>query len=353
MLTELTQYKKFFANQSILLIGGTGSIGSKILEALITYKPKKIKIFSRDEYKQHQLRYTYAHLANIEYYLGDIRDIESLRLVAKNTDVLFHCAALKHVPMSEEMPEEFIKTNILGSLNIKKVALEHEIPTVVSISTDKAVESTNVMGLTKAIQEKIFSSHVLKEEKNNNMRFVNVRFGNVIGTHGSLFPILYHQIKNNIPITITVGEMTRFFMSEHEAIQLVLWSALYGEDGSTVIKKMKSVRVDKLIQTFIKQLTQKNNYPVQTIGIRVGEKIHESLISAHELPRTTEKNGFYSISPYSKKEIAANVIKPLKRESLALETFSSNNAANTMKDKELIAYIDRYISDVSKNTNYI
>jgi FlaA1/EpsC-like NDP-sugar epimerase len=347
------KYSNLFNNKNILVIGGTGSIGSEIVEELTSYKPNKIRIFSRDEYKQHQLRYKYSDNKNIEYVLGDVRDRDSLHEVTKNIDILFHCAALKHVPVSEEMPEEFIKTNIHGSLNVKRVALDNNISTVISISTDKAVNPTNVMGLTKAIQEKVFSSHVIKKS-NKKIKFINVRFGNVIGTHGSLFPILYHQMANKLPITMTVGEMTRFFMSKSDAINLIFWSTAHGNDGETVIKKMKSVQIEKLILAFIDSMKTGSSYPINKVGVRVGEKMHESLITEDELLRTKEKSGYFVVTPYTKKQIDVNVVKNgVKGKIIELDQLSSQNAENQLSSKELSRLISEFISETAANSSYI
>ena len=221
----------FFVDKTIMVTGGTGSIGSEVLRRLVDLDAKQIIVYSRDEYKQHQLKYKYANIKNIKYLIGDVRDLESLTFATQGVDILFHCAALKHVPISEEMPEEFIKTNVIGAINVTKAAMQNKIPCVVSISTDKVVNPSNVMGLTKAIQEKIFISHSINY-KNSMQKFVNVRFGNVIGTHGSLFPIIHHQIVNNLPVTVTESDMTRFFMSPNEAVDLIFWAAKNVEDGS-------------------------------------------------------------------------------------------------------------------------
>lgn len=347
------KYLNLFNNKNVLVIGGTGSIGSKIVDELTTYTPKQIRVFSRDEYKQHQLKYKYADNKNIDYLLGDIRDRDSLLDAAKDIDIIFHCAALKHVPVSEEMPEEFIKTNILGSLNVRKAALDNNVAIVVSISTDKAVNPTNVMGLTKAIQEKIFASHVIKKF-DGSTKFVNVRFGNVIGTHGSLFPILYHQIVNKLPITMTVGDMTRFFMSTPDAIELIFWSTVHGNDGETVIKKMKSVQIERLVLEFIRQMKVAASYPVKRIGVRVGEKIHESLITEDELLRTKLESGYFIVTPYSKKEIDVNVIKGgTNRELISLEQLSSQNKTNQLSAKQLSKLISEFISETAANSSYI
>ncbi len=342
-----------FKDKNILITGGTGSIGSEILKHLLPHNPKRIVIFSRDEYKQHALKYKYNNNANIEYVIGDIKDLESLMYVSQGMDVIFHAAALKHVPISEESPEEFIKTNIGGSINVKKAALTNKIPLVVSISTDKAVDPLNVMGMTKALQEKIFSSFSL-QKRNHTIRFVNVRFGNVIGTKGSLFPILYHQIKNNLPITLTHLDMTRFFMTKADAIQLVFWAAEHGKNGDTIIKKMKSIKIKDLIRLFLQVTKQPKNYPVKEIGIRVGEKMHEYLITADEIFRTKQNKEFLIISPYTPNALQANLILDKKTASLEdLNDFFSNNPACFFEDKEVVGMITEFIKEIDANMQII
>lgn len=333
---------KYIRNKNILITGGTGSIGSKVLDKIIEYNPKLVKIFSRNEYKQYQMRYAHSHRTNIQYIIGDIRDYESVSKAAENTDYIFHCAALKHVPFSEEMPEEFIKTNILGSLNVMKAAIHHRVPKTISISTDKVVDPANLMGLTKAVQEKIFASHHLRRKPLDRSVFVNVRFGNVTGTHGSLFPIIYHQIYSKKPITVTHPEMTRFFISSDEAIDLILWAMIHGKNGEIIVKKMKSTSIERIINTFKEVLLLKKNWPVKQIGVRAGEKIHESLITEDNLYRTQLKNGYYVISPYKTGE---SIVLTASKSRLSIDQFMSNNPDNYLTDKELFHYVKKYLKD--------
>lgn len=344
--------EEFFKNKKILITGGTGSIGSEVLKFLILLNPKEIVIFSRDEYKQHQLRYRYAKYKNIRYILGDIRDLERLSSSSKGTDILFHCAALKHVPVSEEMPEEFVKTNILGSINVAKAAIENNISCVVSVSTDKAVDPSNVMGLTKAVQEKIFISQGVNGRESK-QRFINVRFGNVIGTHGSLFPIFYHQIKNNIPLTVTDPNMTRFYMSPDEAVNLIFWAAVNGKDGEVVIKKMRAVKIIDIIRRFLNLLGKNKNYPIKKIGIRVGEKIHEHLITEEELLRVKSRDGYFIISPYNVLDLEKNVLSVDSSAKLKISHFSSHDKKNIMSTKEIDNYLHNFISTVKNCSEFI
>jgi len=333
--------KMYFKNKTVLIIGGTGSIGSNILNELIGHNPKEIRIYSRNEYKQYQLRYKYSNKGNVTFILGDVRDLASLVVASKNVDIIFHCAALKHVPFSEEMPEEFIKTNILGSLNVKKAAIENRVPRTISISTDKAVDSSNLMGLTKAIQEKIFSSYSIRGTDKSRVCFVNVRFGNVIGTHGSLFPIIHHQIVNKEQVTLTHEEMTRFFISSREAIDLILWAARNGKNGEIIVKKMKSVYIKKIIDAFVKVLGA-NRIRIKNIGIRAGEKIHESLITEDNLFRTKEIDGYYVITPY---KTGSSIVLTRKKPSFSIEQFSSYSSSNLMTDRELTKYVQTYLKE--------
>lgn len=331
----------FFDNKTIFITGGTGSIGSVVLEKVLQSKVNKVIVYSRDEYKQYQLKYKYPNEKRLQFILGDIRDFIHLKNSSKDCDILFHCAALKHVPVSEQMPEEFIKTNILGSINVKNAALDNNIPIVVSVSTDKSVDPSNVMGHTKAIQEKIFTSSALKESTKE-QKMVNVRFGNVIGTKGSLFPIIYDQIKNGKPLTITHKDMTRFFMTEDEAADLILWAAQNANKGEIVIKKMKAINIYKLFRYFLKFLKQDKTYKIEDMGIRVGEKIHEKLITEEELGRVYFKNGYYCVAPYSFVNIHTNKNVDLSSK-FDIKNFVSDNTDNEMSEIELDKYIQDFI----------
>jgi len=345
--------ENFFFNKTVMITGGTGSIGSEVLRRLTLLNTKEIIVFSRDEYKQHQLKFKHADIKNIKYIIGDIRDKESLISASKGVDILFHCAALKHVPISEEMPEEFIKTNILGAINVQKAALENKIPSVVSISTDKVVNPSNVMGMTKAIQEKVFAAHSIDND-NSTQKFVSVRFGNVIGTHGSLFPIFYHQILNDIPVTVTESDMTRFFMSPDEAVDLIFWAAKSGRDGEIIIRKMKSVKIVDVLDYFLKELKKGEDYPIKRIGIRPGEKKHEHLITAEELFRYREQGDYIIVSHYREKDLEKNTLTLSQTsKKLDLNEFYSDNQQNYMTKSELKAYIDNYIKKANGAANYI
>lgn len=339
-------------NKTVVVTGGTGSIGSEVFRRVLLLSPKEVRIFSRDEYKQHQLKLKYNKYKNVKYIIGDVRDLESVMTVTRGADIIFHVAALKHVPISEEMPEEFVKTNIKGALNIKKSALANNVPLVVAISSDKAVDSSNVMGFTKAIQEKVFISHFLQNKEKSSTKFIIVRFGNVNGTKGSLFPIIYHQLKNNLPITITNPKMTRFFMSPDEAVDLIFWAAANGKQGEIIIKRMKAAEIGRFIERFIKNSGIKAS-KITNIGIRVGEKMHESLISEVELSRMKEKSGYYIISPYTHSQIEENILTTRPDIQKRMELFRSDCPQNDLSDSEIDKYCCEYVKNCNGNSQII
>lgn len=341
----------YINDKHILITGGTGSIGQAVvLRILNEYNPISITIFSRDEYKQFKLKSIISYHEKkdiVRFVIGDIRDAQSVERVVRGNQIIFHCSALKHVPVSEENPEEFIKTNILGALNIKKAAIDNNIEILVGVSTDKAVNPTNVMWFTKSLQEKIFSSNYLDGESKT--KFVNVRFWNVIDTKGSLFPILAHQISNWLPLTLTHSAMTRFFMTREDAVSLIIESALVGKSWDTVVKKMKSLSINHLFKLFLHAYHQPDNYPIREIGIRVGERLHEYLASYDELLRMhyTPDEKYLVIPPYLQSEINNNIIQSSvwKSESESLYDFASENKKYFFSDTEILDRIEAFKKD--------
>lgn len=256
-------------------------------------KPNTIKIFSRDEDKQYSMQQELSGkpiLKKIEFLIGDVRDYDRLYSVMKNVDVVFHAAALKQVPTVEKHPYEAVKTNILGTYNIVKATVARDVKKVVAISTDKAVKPVNAMGMTKALQEKIILSDDL--EKNDTI-FSCVRYGNVLGSRGSVIPVWDRKIAEKKPLPVTHPEMTRFMLTLNEAIDLVFHSLKYSKGGEIFVKKAPSVKINDLAKAYAELKTGKKNYPIKYIGIRAGEKLHEILVSSEEMRHTiNEKNHF-------------------------------------------------------------
>lgn len=297
-----------FVRKKILITGGTGSLGKVLVRRLLTGeegKPEKIIIFSRDEAKQHNMRLEYQHrkvatdevIYNnfqelVEFRIGDIRNYASICSAMKNMDMVINAAALKQVPSCEYFPFEAVETNIIGAENIIRVLRENDFPieTVVGISTDKACQAISVMGMTKAIQERLFISANIFVPKT---RFICIRYGNVLASRGSVIPLFHEQIKNGGPITITSKEMTRFLLPLDRAVDVIFEAIRNANPGETYIPKIKS----SLITNVAKALIGNRKIDIKITGIRPGEKIHEVLISIEEASYTVERNGYYVIKP--------------------------------------------------------
>jgi len=297
-----------FENKNILITGGTGSLGKVLLKRLLAGEfgmAKKIVVFSRDEAKQHAIRMEYMHKQEatdeviyrkineiLDFRIGDVRDYHSVCDALQGIDIVFNAAALKQVPTCEYHPYQAVLTNISGPENIVRAIQENHLPvdTVVGISTDKACKPINVMGMTKAIQERVFIQANLRCPKT---RFICVRYGNVLASRGSVIPLFHDQIRHGGPITITTPEMTRFLLSLDQAVDTVFASVKEAERGETYIPRVPSALVtdiaraligDRLIETTI-------------MGIRPGEKVHEILVSEEECHRTIEHGLYYAIQP--------------------------------------------------------
>ena len=294
-------------DKSIVVTGGTGSLGRKLVQRMLSVengKPGKIIVFSRDEAKQHAMRLQYQQLGRAtdeiiyrdleriqQFQIGDVRDYHSVCSALQGVDIVFNAAALKQVPTCEYFPYEAVRTNIEGAENIVRAIRENQLPveTVVGISTDKACKPVNVMGMTKAIQERIF---VRANLDCPNTRFVCVRYGNVLASRGSVVPLFHEQILRGEDVTITTTDMTRFLISLDEAVDTIFTALKEGKRGETYIPRIPSARVIDIAEVLI------GDRPIKTrvIGIRPGEKVHEILVSEEEGHRTLERNGYYVIA---------------------------------------------------------
>lgn len=268
-----------FKEKSVLVTGGTGSFGSAMVRELLQSEAREIKVFSRDESKQF---YQAAAIQDprISYLIGDIRDFESIKVAMRGVDYVFHAAALKHVPAGEEFPEEFLKTNVLGSKNVYEAALGENVLSVVSLSTDKAVDPSSAMGLTKALMEKLSLTYAKRSE--GRTKFVVTRFGNVLLSRGSVVPKFIRQLKSGQPITLTDEGMTRYFMSLDDALGLVSHALLKGSNGSLFVRRSHSFRIIDLARSTALVLGVLNPQ-IQVVGKRVGEKLFEGLMTLDEV----------------------------------------------------------------------
>ncbi len=276
----------------ILITGGTGSFGSRVASHLLHEQPSEIRIFSRDEKKQWEMQRKHPHF---RYLIGDVRDAGRLDRAMSGVDYVFHAAALKQVPSCEQFPLEAVKTNVLGSQNACDAALANHVKTFVALSTDKSVKPVNAMGISKAMMEKIVCSQNRFESKTT---FCCVRYGNVMGSRGSVIPLFRKQIAEDLPLTLTVPEMTRFLMTLDESVDLVLKALTGGRGGEVFVRKAPACNVKILAEAMrSKYSPRKEEHPIQVAGIRPGEKIHEILVNEYEMQRATEESEYFVVHP--------------------------------------------------------
>ncbi|MFA5009128.1 MAG: polysaccharide biosynthesis protein [Candidatus Paceibacterota bacterium] len=319
-----------FNNKIIFVSGGTGSWGHELVAQILKkYKPKEVRIYSRGEHKQVDMKQEFGYNPILKFIIGDVRDKNILSMAMKNVDYVFHLAALKHVPVCEENCWETVLTNIYGTQNIIECAMENKVKVVVDISTDKAVDPFNLYGTTKAVGEKL----VINANHNyiSETKFVCIRGGNVMGTNGSVLPLFKKQIKETNKITVTNPEMTRYLMRTSEAISLVFEAVEKAIGGEIFVMRMPSTKVENIANVMIKIFGDMNTKKI-IIGSRPGEKLHEVLISKNEAPRTKILNDkYYVILPQFKSEQIENSY--MNFIAFDMEEFNSNNAIKLCDDK--------------------
>ena len=279
-------------NKKILITGGTGSFGSAVLKKLLNNDIKEIRIFSRDEKKQDDLRKKYNN-DKLKFYIGDVRDYRSVLNCVRGSDLIFHAAALKQVPSCEFHPIESVKTNILGTENLLEAAINCDVARVIVLSTDKAVYPINAMGISKAMMEKV----AIQKSRISHKTVINItRYGNVMGSRGSVIPLFLDQIIHNQPITITDPNMTRFMMTLQDAVDLVFYAFKHGKSGEIFVQKSPATSI-KTLASALKKMFNIPNHKTDIIGTRHGEKLFEVLLSREEMVRAKESKSHYCISP--------------------------------------------------------
>ena len=280
-----------FKNKTLLITGGTGSFGNAVLKRFLETDVKEIRIFSRDEKKQDDMRKQYNN-EKIKFYIGDVRDINSVKNAMFNVDYVFHAAALKQVPSCEFFPMEAVKTNVIGTENVINAAIEYKVNKVICLSTDKAAYPINAMGISKAMMEKVF----VAKSKNVNPKetlICGTRYGNVMASRGSVIPLFIEQIKKGVPLTVTDPNMTRFLMSLEEAVELVIFAFENAKAGDIMVQKSPASTIGDLAKALIELFEATNE--IKVIGTRHGEKLFETLLTREEHAVADNLEGFYRV----------------------------------------------------------
>ena len=280
-----------FNNKVLMITGGTGSFGHTVLKRFLATDVREIRIFSRDEKKQEEMRIALNH-SKLKFYIGDVREYDSVSQAMKGVDYVFHAAALKQVPSCEFYPMEAVRTNVLGTENVMNAATANGVKRVVVLSTDKAVYPINAMGISKAMAEKLMVAKARTQLENETV-LCATRYGNVMASRGSVIPLFVSQLKEGKPLTVTDPNMTRFLMSLEDSVDLVLYAFKHGKQGDLFVQKAPASTVGDLAQA-LKELFKKDN-PVRIIGTRHGEKLYESLISREEMAKAEDMGDYYRV----------------------------------------------------------
>jgi len=322
-----------FQDKILLITGGTGSFGNAVLKKFLNTDIKEIRIFSRDEKKQHDMRTEFNH-SNIKFYIGDVRDYNSIYNAMNEVDFVFHAAALKQVPSCEFYPIEAVKTNVLGTENVLNAAINQKVSKVICLSTDKAVYPINAMGISKALMEKIM---VARSRTSGNTILVGTRYGNVMASRGSVIPLFYDQIVNNQDITITDPNMTRFMMTLNDAVDLVLYAFENGNSGDIFVQKSPASTIGELATAMRKIYNSKVGLNI--IGTRHAEKLYETLLSREEMMHAQDLGNYFRV-PADNRDLNYNKYFSIgSLHSSNIEDYHSHNTRR-LSELELIALLN-------------
>ncbi|MBD5391373.1 polysaccharide biosynthesis protein [bacterium] len=345
-----------FKDKILLITGGTGSFGNAVLRRYLQSDIKEIRIFSRDEKKQDDMRHEYqarypevAH--KIKFYIGDVRDLQSCKNAMPGVDYIFHAAALKQVPSCEFFPMEAVRTNVIGTDNILTAAVEAGVEAVICLSTDKAAYPINAMGITKAIEEKVA---VAKSRYSGKTKICCTRYGNVMCSRGSVIPLWIEQIRSGNPITITEPSMTRFIMSLEEAVDLVLFAFEHGENGDILVQKAPACTIGTQAQA-VCELFGGNKDDIKVIGIRHGEKMYETLLTNEECAKAVDLGNFYRVPADNRGLNYDKFFKDGDETRNLLTEFNSNNTRQlTVEEtKQKIASLEYIQKELSGEGNFV
>ena len=321
-----------YKNSVFLITGGTGSFGHAVMDRLLQTEAKEIRIFSRDEKKQDDMRRHYSN-DRLKFYIGDVRDKDSIKNAMHGVDYVFHAAALKQVPSAEFFPIEAVKTNILGTENVLDSAISAGVKKVVCLSTDKAAYPINAMGISKAMMERVAIAKSKTVDPNHTSIMVT-RYGNVMGSRGSVIPLFVEQIKSNKPLTITEPSMTRFLMNLNEAVELVLYAFENGSSGDLFVQKSPASTVGQLADVIQDIFKSKN--PVQVIGARHGEKLYETLLTKEEQLNAIDQKDYFRVPADQRDLNYSKYFSEGQSNLLQLEEYTSHNTTQ-LSNEELKA----------------
>lgn len=344
-----------WAGKTLMITGGTGSFGNAVLNRFLRTDIGEIRIFSRDEKKQDDMRHEYqancpdvAH--KIKFFIGDVRDLQSCRSAMSGVDYIFHAAALKQVPSCEFFPMEAVKTNVIGTDNILTAAIEAGVDTVICLSTDKAAYPINAMGMTKAIEEKIA---VAKSRNSGKTKICCTRYGNVMCSRGSVIPLWIDQIRNNAPITLTDPNMTRFIMSLETAVDLVLFAFEHGENGDILVQKAPACTIQTQAEAVCELFGGKKEN-IKVIGIRHGEKVYETLLTKEECAKAQDMGDYYRVPADNRELNYDRFFKEGDIKQSQIEEFNSNNTRrlNLEETKVKIAALEYIQNELRNKDNF-
>jgi len=343
-----------FTGKTLLITGGTGSFGNAVLNRFLSTDIGEIRVFSRDEKKQDDMRHEFQAkmpevAEKIKFYIGDVRSLESVRGAMKGVDYIFHAAALKQVPSCEFFPMEAVRTNVIGTENVLTAAIEEGVESVICLSTDKAAYPINAMGITKAIEEKVA---VAKSRMSGKTKICCTRYGNVMCSRGSVIPLWIDQIKQGNPITLTEPSMTRFIMSLEEAVDLVLFAFEHGENGDLLIQKAPACTIQTQAEAVCELFGGKKE-DIKVIGIRHGEKMYETLLTNEECAKAVDLGNFYRVPADNRGLNYDKYFKDGDAERNTLTEFNSNNTRllNVEETKAKIASLAYIQEELAKMDN--
>lgn len=326
-----------FKDKILLITGGTGSFGNEVLKAFLDTDIKEIRIFSRDEKKQDDMRKKYNN-PKLKFYIGDVRYKSSIDIVMEGVDYVFHAAALKQVPSCEFFPMEAVKTNVIGTDNVLTCAIKHGVEKVICLSTDKAAYPINAMGISKAMMEKIIVAKARRLGENAKTTICLTRYGNVMGSRGSVIPLFYKLITEGKPLTITDPTMTRYMMTLKDAVDLVIFAFQHGNQGDLFVQKAPATTIETLALAIKKH--KGSNAETIIIGTRHGEKAHEVLVTREEMSKAEDLGNFYRI-PIDNRDMNYNNFYPDGRGEVVVYTEYSSDKTNQMDEDGVIELLEK------------